>query len=100
MRPVTDLQRKGAPFEVVTEMTPAGDQPAAIAQIVERIGDGGKGTVLLRAPGPGTTAPATTPPAAWFADQLQRPMLVMSPNKPPAAQSANELREMMPHNAV
>jgi excinuclease ABC subunit B len=95
MRPVTDLQRKVAPFEVVTEMTPAGDQPTAIAQIAERIGDGEKDTVLLGATGTGKTATV-----AWVAEQLQRPMLVMMPNKTLAAQFANELREMLPHNAV
>jgi excinuclease ABC subunit B len=95
MRPVTDLQRKVAPFEVVTEMTPAGDQPAAIAAIAERVGDGEKDTVLLGATGTGKTATV-----AWVAEQLQRPVLVMLPNKTLAAQFANELREMMPHNAV
>jgi excinuclease ABC subunit B len=95
MRPVTDLQRKVAPFEVVTEMTPAGDQPAAIAQIAERIRDGEKDTVLLGATGTGKTATI-----AWVAEQLQRPVLVMLPNKTLAAQFANELREMMPNNAV
>ena len=95
MRPVTDLQRKVAPFEVVTEMTPAGDQPTAIAQIAERIGDGEKDTVLLGATGTGKTATV-----AWVAEQLQRPVLVMLPNKTLAAQFANELREMMPNNAV
>jgi excinuclease ABC subunit B len=95
MRPVTDLQRKVAPFEVVTEMTPAGDQPAAIAQISERIRDGEKDIVLLGATGTGKTATV-----AWVAEQLQRPMLVMLPNKTLAAQFANELREMMPNNAV
>ncbi len=95
MRPVTDLQRKVAPFEVVTEMTPAGDQPTAIAEIAERIRDGEKDTVLLGATGTGKTATV-----AWVAEQLQRPVLVMLPNKTLAAQFANELREMMPNNAV
>jgi len=95
MRPVTDLQRRVAPFEVVTEMTPAGDQPAAIAEIAERIADGEKDTVLLGATGTGKTATV-----AWVAERLQRPVLVMLPNKTLAAQFANELREMMPHNAV
>jgi len=95
VRPVTDLQRKVAPFEVVTEMIPAGDQPAAIAQIAERITDGEKDTVLLGATGTGKTATV-----AWVAEKLQRPVLVMLPNKTLAAQFANELREMMPHNAV
>jgi excinuclease ABC subunit B len=95
VRPVTDLQRRVAPFEVVTEMTPAGDQPTAIAEIAERISDGEKDTVLLGATGTGKTATV-----AWVAEQLQRPVLVMLPNKTLAAQFANELREMMPHNAV
>jgi excinuclease ABC subunit B len=95
MRPVTDLQRRVAPIEVITEMTPAGDQPSAIAQITERIRDGEKDTVLLGATGTGKTATV-----AWVAEQLQRPMLVMLPNKTLAAQFANELREMMPNNAV
>ncbi|HEX6450161.1 MAG TPA: excinuclease ABC subunit UvrB [Trebonia sp.] len=95
MRPVTDLQRKVAPFEVVTEMVPAGDQPTAIAQITDRIQAGEKDTVLLGATGTGKTATV-----AWIAEQLQRPMLVMLPNKTLAAQFANELREMLPHNAI
>src|ERR1700754_5086304 len=87
--------RRGASFWVVTEMPPAGDQPTAIAQIAERIGDGEKDTVLLGATGTGKTATV-----AWVAEQLQRPVLVMLPNKTLAAQFANELREMMPNNAV
>src|SRR6201986_2207807 len=95
MRPVTDLQRKVAPFEVAPERPPAGAQPTAIAQIAERITDGEKDTVLLGATGTGKTATV-----AWVAEQLQRPVLVMLPNKTLAPQFANELREMMPNNAV
>ncbi len=95
MRPVTDLQRRVAPFEVVTEMVPAGDQPAAIAEMERRINAGEKDTVLLGATGTGKTATI-----AWLAERLQRPTLVMLPNKTLAAQFANELREMLPHNAV
>jgi excinuclease ABC subunit B len=95
MRPVTDLQRKVAPFEVVTEMVPAGDQPQAIAAMERRIRAGEKDTVLLGATGTGKTATI-----AWLAEKLQRPTLVMLPNKTLAAQFANELREMLPHNAV
>src|SRR6202030_610804 len=76
-------------------MTPAGDQPTAIAEIAERIRDGEKDTVLLGATGTGKTATV-----AWVAEQLQRPVLVMLPNKTLAAQFANELREMLPNNAV
>jgi len=95
MRPVTDLQRSVAPFEVVTEMVPAGDQPNAITEMDRRIQGGAKDTVLLGATGTGKTATV-----AWLAERLQRPTLVMLPNKTLAAQFANELREMLPRNAV
>src|SRR3984885_13572991 len=95
MRPVTDLQRKVAPFEDVTEMTPAGDQPTAIAEIAERINDGEKDTVLL-----GATGTCKKASVAGVAEQLQRAALVLLPNKTLAANFANELREMMPNNAV
>ena len=94
-RPVTDLKRRVAPFHVVTEMTPAGDQPAAIADMEQRINHGEKDTVLLGATGTGKTATV-----AWLAERLDRPVLVMLPNKTLAAQFANELREMLPDNAV
>src|SRR6516162_7887670 len=95
MRPVTDLQRSVAPFEVVTDMVPAGDQPQAIAEMEKRISVGAHDTVLLGATGTGKTATV-----AWLAERLQRPVLVMLPNKTLAAQFANELREMLPNNAV
>jgi excinuclease ABC subunit B len=95
MRPVTDLQRRVAPFEVVTDMVPAGDQPRAIGEMENRITGGAKDTVLLGATGTGKTATV-----AWLAERIQRPMLVMLPNKTLAAQFANELREMLPRNAV
>ena len=95
MRPVTDLQRKVAPIQVVTDMVPAGDQPQAIAEITRRVRAGDGDTVLLGATGTGKTASV-----AWIAEQVQRPVLVMLPNKTLAAQFANELREMLPNNAV
>jgi excinuclease ABC subunit B len=95
VRPVTDLQRKVAPFRVVTDMIPAGDQPTAIAEIDKRVRAGEKDIVLLGATGTGKTATV-----AWVAERLQRPVLVMLPNKTLAAQFANELREMLPDNAV
>ncbi len=95
MRPVSDLQRRVAPFEVITDMTPAGDQPRAIGEMERRITSGEKDTVLLGATGTGKTATV-----AWLAERLQRPVLVMLPNKTLAAQFANELREMLPQNAV
>jgi len=95
VRPVTDLKRRVAPFQVVTDMVPAGDQPQAIADITRRIRAGDTDTVLLGATGTGKTASV-----AWIAEQVQRPLLVMLPNKTLAAQFANELREMLPNNAV
>ncbi|HEY9244178.1 MAG TPA: excinuclease ABC subunit UvrB, partial [Streptosporangiaceae bacterium] len=95
MRPVSDLRRRVAPFEVITDMTPAGDQPRAITEMERRITSGEKDTVLLGATGTGKTATV-----AWLAERLQRPVLVMLPNKTLAAQFANELREMLPQNAV
>jgi excinuclease ABC subunit B len=95
VRPVSDLQRRVAPFKVITDMTPSGDQPRAIAEMEQRITAGEKDTVLLGATGTGKTATV-----AWLAERLQRPVLVMLPNKTLAAQFANELREMLPHNAV
>src|SRR5690349_6560023 len=95
MRPVTDLERRVAPFEVKADYEPAGDQPAAIAEITKRIQGGEQDVVLLGATGTGKTATV-----AWVAEQVQRPMLVMQPNKTLAAQFANELRQLFPDNAV
>jgi excinuclease ABC subunit B len=95
VRPVSDLQRSVAPFKVVTDMVPAGDQPRAIGEMDHRIRTGAKDTVLLGATGTGKTATV-----AWLSERLQRPVLVMLPNKTLAAQFANELREMLPDNAV
>ena len=94
-RPITDLQRTVAPFEVISEFVPAGDQPAAIAEIERRIRKGDKDVVLLGATGTGKSA--TT---AWLIEKLQRPTLVLAPNKTLAAQLANEFRELLPNNAV
>ena len=95
MRPTTDLQRTVAPFEVVSDFKPAGDQPTAIADLTRRIQAGEQNTVLLGATGTGKSA--TT---AWLIEQVQRPTLVMAPNKTLAAQLANEFRELLPNNAV
>ena len=95
MRPTTDLQRRLAPFEVVSDFSPAGDQPTAIADLARRVRAGEHDTVLLGATGTGKSA--TT---AWLVEQVQRPTLVMAPNKTLAAQLANEFRELLPNNAV
>ncbi|MFC7593946.1 excinuclease ABC subunit UvrB [Terrabacter sp. GCM10028922] len=95
MRPTTDLQRTVAPFEVISDYTPSGDQPTAIAELARRVKAGATDTVLLGATGTGKSA--TT---AWLIEQVQRPTLVMAPNKTLAAQLANEFRELLPNNAV
>jgi excinuclease ABC subunit B len=95
VRPVTDLQRKVNPFEVISEYKPSGDQPTAIAQLTERINRGEQDVVLMGATGTGKSA--TT---AWLVEKLQRPTLVLAPNKTLAAQLANEFRELLPNNAV
>ena len=94
-RPIGDVERSTDRFEVVSEFTPSGDQPTAIAELTERLGRGERDVVLLGATGTGKSA--TT---AWLIEQVQRPTLVMAPNKTLAAQLANELREMLPNNAV
>ncbi|MFF5324333.1 excinuclease ABC subunit UvrB [Janibacter hoylei] len=95
MRPVTDLQRTVAPFEVISEYEPAGDQPTAIAELARRVRADEQDIVLLGATGTGKSA--TT---AWLIEEVQRPTLVMAPNKTLAAQLANEFRELLPNNAV
>jgi excinuclease ABC subunit B len=89
------INRVVAPFEVISEFQPAGDQPTAIAELTERIKNGEKDVVLLGATGTGKSA--TT---AWLIEQVQRPTLVMVQNKTLAAQLANEFRELLPNNAV
>jgi len=83
------------PFEVVSEYTPSGDQPRALDQLEQRFTAGESDVVLLGATGTGKSA--TT---AWLIERLQRPALVLAHNKTLAAQLANELRDMLPHNAV
>jgi excinuclease ABC subunit B len=95
VRPTTDLERRVAPFRVVSDFVPSGDQPQAIDELERRIRAGQNDVVLLGATGTGKSA--TT---AWLVERLQRPTLVMAPNKTLAAQLANEFRELLPHNAV
>lgn len=94
-RPVGEVERSDAKFEVISEYEPAGDQPAAIAELDERLNRGERDVVLMGATGTGKSATA-----AWLIEQQQRPTLVMAPNKTLAAQLANELRSLLPNNAV
>ncbi|AST20608.1 excinuclease ABC subunit UvrB [Corynebacterium glutamicum ATCC 14067] len=94
-RPVGEIERSDDKFVVVSEFEPAGDQPAAIKELDERLDRGERDVVLMGATGTGKSATA-----AWLIEKQQRPALVMAPNKTLAAQLANELRQLLPNNAV
>src|SRR5699024_2313628 len=94
-RPVGEIERTGGKFEVISEYEPAGDQPTAIAELDHRLNEGERDVVLMGATGTGKSATA-----AWLIEKQQRPTLVMAPNKTLAAQLANELRQLLPNNAV
>ena len=94
-RAVTTTPRANRPFQVISDFQPAGDQPEAIRQLADRVNRGEQDIVLLGATGTGKSA--TT---AWLIEQVQRPTLVLAPNKTLAAQLANEFRELLPNNAV
>ena len=89
------MTRQNKPFEVISPYTPSGDQPKAIKELAARIRDGEQDVVLMGATGTGKSA--TT---AWLIEELQRPALVLEPNKTLAAQLAAEFRELLPNNAV
>ena len=95
MRPIDELQRQVAPLKVHSDFEPSGDQPRAIEELERRLNAGEKDVVVLGATGTGKTATI-----AWLAERLQRPMLIMQPNKTLAAQFAAELRDFFPDNAV
>jgi excinuclease ABC subunit B len=90
-----DLARRRTPFRVVSDYQPSGDQPTAIDELEQRAKAGERDVVLLGATGTGKSATA-----AWLVERLQRPTLVIAPNKTLAAQLANEFRELLPGNAV
>nr|WP_120492183.1 excinuclease ABC subunit UvrB [Corynebacterium lactis] len=94
-RPVGDIERADGTFEVVSDFEPSGDQPQAIKELSERLNKGEREVVLMGATGTGKSATA-----AWLIEKVQRPTLVMAPNKTLAAQLANELRSLLPNNAV
>jgi excinuclease ABC subunit B len=82
-------------FKIVSDFAPAGDQPAAIASLAEGINRGDRYQTLLGITGSGKSATI-----AWTIEQVQRPTLVLAPNKALAAQLANEFRQFFPHNRV
>ncbi len=87
--------RQENPFQVISEYTPSGDQPKAIRELAAKLRDGEQDIVLMGATGTGKSA--TT---AWLIEEVQRPALVIEPNKTLAAQLAAEFRELLPNNAV
>jgi len=95
VRAVTSTPRADKPFQVISDFQPAGDQPDAIRELASRVNASESDIVLLGATGTGKSA--TT---AWLIEQVQRPTLVLAPNKTLAAQLANEFRELLPNNAV
>lgn len=90
-----EVERTDAKFEVISDYEPAGDQPNAIEELHQRLNRGERDVVLMGATGTGKSATA-----AWLIEKEQRPTLVMAPNKTLAAQLANELRSLLPNNAV
>jgi excinuclease ABC subunit B len=94
-RATTTAPRADKPFKVISDFQPAGDQPSAISNLTDRVNRGESDIVLLGATGTGKSATV-----AWLIEQVQRPTLVLAPNKTLAAQLANEFRELLPNNAV
>jgi excinuclease ABC subunit B len=90
-----EIPRLDGRLEVVSDYVPSGDQPSAIADLERRVKAGEKHVVLMGATGTGKSA--TT---AWLIERLQRPTLVLAPNKTLCAQLAKEFRELLPNNAV
>lgn len=89
------IEREDRPFVVKSPYQPSGDQPQAVEELAERLNNGESDVVLMGATGTGKTA--TT---AWLIEKLQRPTLILEPNKTLAAQLCAEFRELMPDNAV
>jgi excinuclease ABC subunit B len=92
---LTELAPTARPFEVVSPFAPAGDQPTAIAALSEGIKRGDRFQTLLGITGSGKSATI-----AWTIEQVQKPTLILAPNKSLAAQLAQEMREFFPHNRV
>src|SRR6476620_9121187 len=89
------MMRAMPQFEVVSDFAPAGDQPKAVAELAEGITRGERFQTLLGITGSGKSATI-----AWTIEQVQKPTLVIAPNKSLAAQLANEFREFFPDNRV
>ncbi|MFN4283842.1 MAG: excinuclease ABC subunit UvrB [Alphaproteobacteria bacterium] len=96
MNPAKDApKKKGAPFKVVSDFQPSGDQPAAIAELVAGLRADERDQVLL-----GVTGSGKTFTMAHVIEQVQRPAVVLAPNKTLAAQLYSEMKSFFPDNAV
>ena len=91
----SDAVSSSTPFTVVSDFAPAGDQPKAIAQLAEGLDAGERFSTLLGITGSGKSATI-----AWTIEKVQRPTLILAPNKSLAAQLAQEMKEFFPHNRV
>src|SRR6202022_1640800 len=91
-RPQTDIEK---PFRLSSEFRPAGDQPQAIDELCEAIGRGERDQVLL-----GVTGSGKTFTMAHVIARMQRPAIVLAPNKTLAAQLYGEMKGFFPENAV
>src|SRR5689334_4170175 len=91
-RPLADI---GRPFQIHSEFKPAGDQPQAIRDLVQALRNGERDQVLL-----GVTGSGKTFTMAHVIAELQRPALILAPNKTLAAQLYGEMRSFFPENAV
>jgi excinuclease ABC subunit B len=89
------MATRTSPFRMVSDFAPAGDQPGAVAALSEGIANGERYQTLLGITGSGKSATI-----AWTIEQVQKPTLVIAPNKSLAAQLANEFREFFPDNRV
>src|SRR5688572_123756 len=92
---MSDIAIRDETFRVMSEFEPAGDQPTAIASLSEGIKAGERFQTLLGITGSGKSATI-----AWTIEQVQRPTLILAPNKSLAAQLAQEMREFFPNNRV
>src|SRR5438552_5030467 len=93
--PASTIVDSMPPFKVVSDFAPGGDQPRAVAELAEGVNRGDRFQTLLGITGSGKSATI-----AWTIEQVQRPTLVIAPNKSLAAQLANEFREFFPENRV
>ena len=92
---INQLAKSDEKFKIVSDFTPSGDQPAAIKTLVKNLNDNENEQVLL-----GVTGSGKTFTMAKVIEQMQKPTLIMAPNKTLAAQLYGEMKSLFPNNAV